>query len=352
MLRLGEGETALSRALRFDSDGRRAEESGDFGAAFSAHLDAALAFAEAGSEDDARASANRALALWPQVEGAKSLVMRAAAGSKAPTPAGKRLRRLPGSTPPEGRPKAPTAPEPPEAPGRTELPSMFIEMHAEALRLAGRDGEARARIEEALEAVGSELERRRHAQEWGEALSAAQSMLRIARRSGREGRLEEVRRAFIEVARQSAREALTAEYFARGKDELPFEAMQAALREARALKDEALLRTLGREAAAVQESSLALLVELSDERTAAEAVLSWEDAWTYLDGKPALRRALLEHPEWALSLAGPFKGLSGLAPTHPAVLELAEFHDRWQQVLARSRLRASRLQARAEEPGL
>ncbi len=224
---------------------------------------------------------------------------------------------------------------------------MFLEMHAEALRLAGREREARARTAEALAAAEAEAGRRRAAQEWGEALSAAQSMLRLARRAGGEGRLEEVRRAFIEVARESARESLTAEYFARGKDELPSEAMESAMREARALKDETLLRDLGREAAAVDEASLGLLVELTDERTAAEAVLSWEDSWTYLDGQPALRRALLEHPEYASTLEGPFKGLAGVASTHPARLELAEFHDRWQQVLSRSRLRAADLKARA-----
>ena len=41
--------------------------------------------------------------------------------------------------------------------------------------------------------------------------------------------------------------------------------------------------------------------------------------------------------------------LAGLAATHPARLELSEFHDRWQQVLSRSRARAAKLQQRAGE---
>ncbi|HEY6098999.1 MAG TPA: hypothetical protein VIW03_06200 [Anaeromyxobacter sp.] len=217
---------------------------------------------------------------------------------------------------------------------------MFLEMHADALRLAGRAREARTRAEEALAAVEGEVARRRAGQEWGEALSAAESLLRIARRTGREGRLEDVRRAFIDVARESAHEALTAESFARGKEGRPAAAMAAALREARALGDEALLRTLGREAAEVEARAAVLQLALCDERTAAEAVLSWEDSWTYLDHQPALRRALLEHPEYASTLEGPFKGLAGVASTHPARVELSEFHERWQQVLARARASA------------
>ncbi|HKZ58844.1 MAG TPA: hypothetical protein VJ547_03215 [Candidatus Thermoplasmatota archaeon] len=335
------------RAAHFHADAARAEAVGDFGGAFAAYLDAAQAFEEAGAEDEARENAKRALSLWPEVEESKNLVMRAAASPKPAPSAPRRLRRLPGALPQGAPPERPATGE--IAPGRSELPSMFIEMHAEALRLAGREREARQRTEEALAAVEAEVERRRAEQAWGEALSAAQTQLRIARRLGGDGRLDDVRRAFIEVARESAREALTAEYFARGKDELPFEAIEAALREARALKDEALIRTLGREAAGVEANSLTLLTALSDEHTAAEAVLSWEDSWRYLDGQKALKRALLEHPEFASTLQGPFKGLAGLAATHPARLELSEFHDRWQQVLSRSRARAAKLQQRAGE---
>jgi hypothetical protein len=324
--------------------GRAAEAAGDFGEAVSALLDAALAFEEAGDEDAARVSAKRVLALWSQFEEAKNLVMEPARARKSEDAGRKPLRRLPraGERPAPGGP-----PEEARAPPVTALPSMFIEMHAEALRLAGDERAARKRLAEAAAAVEAEVARRRAGQEWSEAFSAAQSLVRLAKRAGGEGGIADARRAFIALAREAAAESLTAEYLARGKEDLPLAALDAALGEARALGDEALIRAVGADERSVAAREADLLDALSSEATAAEAILSWDDAWTFIDSRPEVKRALLHEPALAGTLAGPLRGLAGLALSHPARVELREFEERLESVVARARARAPVLRARA-----
>jgi hypothetical protein len=332
------GRTDESReATGLAERGRAARAEGDFGGAVSSLLDAARTYGALGDKKSARECADEVLALWPAFEESKTLFLEPARPKKPSIAAGRR----------RGRPKpAPAQREPSPAAPSKALPSMFVEMHAEALLLAGREREARARFAEALAGVEAEVARRRASQEWSEAFSAGLTLLRLADRVGDAKRLERARREFVALARESARESLTAEYFARGKDDLPLAAIEAAAREARGLGDGALGDSIKGDEREVLERSAELLEMLSDERGAAQAVLSWEDAWSFLDARPQMRRALLERPELARSLTGPLASLEGLAETHPARLEVREFADRVDAVVARASGRAPALRQR------
>jgi hypothetical protein len=321
--------------------GRAARAEGDFGGAVSALLDAARTYAAGGDKKSARTCADEVLALWPAFEESKTLFLEPARPKKPSIPSGRRRGRA--------KPALPPREAAPPAPGKA-LPSMFVEMHAEALLLAGREREARALFAEALASVEVEVARRRASQEWSEAFSAGLSLLRLARRVDDAARLEGARREFVALARESARESLTAEYFARGKDDLPLAAIEAAALEARGLGDGPLADSVRADEREVLERSAELLEMLSDERGAAQAVLSWEDAWSFLDSRPQMRRALLERPELARSLAGPLSSLEGLAATHPARLEVSEFADRVDSVVAWAANRAPVLRKRLAAP--
>jgi hypothetical protein len=294
-------------------------------------LDAARAYAAAGDAPEARRCAKEALSLWPSFEASKSLDLTPARVREALAPQGRGLRRLPGAAKP-----AAAAPEAPAA----ALPSMFVELHAEALELAGEGEAARARFAEAQSLVEAEVARRHKAQEWAEAFSAALSMVRLSAHRGEPTALEASRRSFIEVAREAAREALTAEYFARGKDALPREAIEAAAEAARLLGDARAIAEVDAERALVLRRTAEILRELGDERTAAEAILSWEDSWPHLAKTPSLRRALLDDPASAHDLSGPLSSLASLAATHPTRLEVQEFADRHAALVAHARLRS------------
>jgi len=322
------GSSLASRA----AERKAADALGD---ALSLFLDAALVYAAAGDDDEARRCANHGLALWPEFEASKTLTLDPAKRKQSEVSSAPRARRLPGA-------RAASAP-PREAPAAssTTLPSMFIEMHAELLRLSGDEKGASRRFAEAQAAVEAEVARRRLTQEWGEAFSAAVSMVRLAATRGAAEPLAAARRSFIEVAREAASEALTAEYFARGKDTLPREAIEAAAEQARLLSDAKLIVELDAERASVLRRTSEVLAELADERTAAEAILSWEDSWPYLTKNQRIRGALLDAPERAADLTGPLADLAKLAATHPARLEVSEFAERHAALVARARERAA-----------
>ncbi len=323
-------ESAASLASRA-AERKAADSLGD---ALSLFLDAGRAYAAAGEGDEARRCANHGLALWPEFEASKTLKLDPAKRKRAELPATPRARRLPGS-----RESASQAPEAPAA-SATTLPSMFIEMHAELLRLSGDEKGAGRRFAEAQAAVEGEVARRRACQEWGEAFSASLSMVRLAATRGASEPLAAARRSFIQVAREAASEALTAEYFARGKDALPREAIEAAAEQARLLRDPKLIIELDAERASVLRRTGEVLGELADEHTAAEAILSWEDSWPYLTKNQRMRSALLDDPGRAADLTGPLADLSKLAASHPARLEISEFAERHAALVARARERA------------
>ena len=323
-------ESAPSLAAR----ARERKAADSLGDALSLFLDAGRAYAAAGDGDEARRCANHGLALWPEFEASKTLKLDPAKRKRAEQPPAPRSRRLPRSREPAWQ-----AAEAPAA-SATTLPSMFIEMHAELLRLSGDEKGAARRFAEAQEAVEGEVARRRALQEWGEAFSASLSMVRLAATRGASEPLAAARRSFIEVAREAASEALTAEYFARGKDALPREAIEAAAEQARVLGDAKLIVEVDGERASVLRRSTQILAELADERTAAEAILSWEDSWPYLTKNVRVRSALLDDPGRAGDLTGPLADLSKLAATHPARLEISEFAERHTALVARARERA------------
>lgn len=333
---MGNQAGAVAEAERLAARGRACQEAGDSGEALSLYLDAARAYSAAGDGKSARHFAGEVLYLWPTFEASKQLVVRRAATGRGSTPSKPRLRRLPrvGEAAPALVEQAVD-----EAGPVTSLPSIFIEMHAEALALAGDERASKARLVEAQDAVFAEVSRRLDAQEWSEAFSAGLSWVRLAKAAGRAEPLQKTRRAFIALAREAAHEALTAEYFARGKDDLPIAALRAAEAEARLLGDEPTLRELEADRTEVASRCADLLEQLSDERTAAEAILSWEDSWPYLSKQPGLRKALLELPSLAASLAGPFSALASMAETHPARAEVREFAERHTELVARARER-------------
>ena len=327
-----ERDSAASMAAR----ARELNEADALGDALSAFLDAARAWAAIGDVDEARRCANQALALWPMFEASKRIDLEPAKTKGAARPPPPRARRLPGA-------REPAAP-PPEAraAAASALPSMFIEMHAELLRLSGDEQGANKRFAEAQAVVEREVALRRSAQEWGEAFSAALSMVRLAAARGGAEPVAAARRSFIHVAREAASEALNPEYFARGKVALPREAVEAAAEQARLLDDAKLIVELDAERASVVRRTGEVLAALADERTAAEAILSWEDSWPYLSKNPRVRTALLDAPERATDLTGPLANLAKLAATHPARLEISDFAERHAALVARARERGAR----------
>jgi hypothetical protein len=324
-----DSETAASLASR----ARERKAADALGDALSLFLDASLAYAAAGDADEARRCATHGLALWPEFEASKRIDLRPAKRKAPGTPAAPRARRLPGA-------RETAAPTPPPARPTSTLPSMFVEMHAELLRLSGDEKGALARFAEAQATVEGEVARRRASQEWGEAFSAALSMVRLAAARGGGEPVAAARRSFIEVAREAAFEALTPEYFARGKDALPREAVEAAAEQARLLDDAKLIVELDAERASVLRRTAEVLGELADERTAAEAILAWEDAWPYLTKNKRIRTALLDAPQRAADLTGPLADLAKLAATHPSRLEVSEFAERHAALVERARERA------------
>jgi hypothetical protein len=351
LLLVGDEENAKGTSRRMGEMARgqagERERADDAGGALNAWFDAATAFGQAGAGRDAQACAQRFLALWPAFEASKRIEMQPARSATRSSDGSKRLRRLPKGGVPA---LAPTAPEPLDRPaeaGPSVLPVMFLEMHASALHLAGQPKEAGRRFEEAMVAVEAEVARRRQSQQWGEALAAARGLARIALEAGGRARLDAVRPDLIAVAREAAAEALTPDYFARGREQIPEQAIELALLEAHALGNESLAHKYEDEAAAVLERSAEVTQALGDARTAAEAVLAWEDAWPMLATRPELRRALLSDHDASAALTGPFAALAGMAPSHPLRREVEDFRERVDEAVARARLAAPRALERA-----
>lgn len=338
------GEVARARAEAI-------EASGDTAAALTEWFDAAVAFDLAGDDRAAKECSMRVLGLWRAFEESKQIQLRPARASAVSSDRPKRMRRLPKAGPrPAETSEGPDAAASSSSP--TVLPAMFLEMHARALKMAGKDKEAKSRFDEAIAAVEAEVARRRGAQEWGEALAAARAALRLALATGGRARLDSARPDFIALARDAAAEALTPDYFARGRQDVPGRAIELALLEAHALGNESLALKYEAEAAEVLERTAEILEALTDERTAAEAVLSWEEAWPMLAGRPDLRRALMETPDAARSLTGPFAALAGIAASHPLRRDVDDFLERVDEVTARARAEAPPALLKAAESAL
>ncbi len=284
-------------------------------------LEGAEAFVRAGDTGGVRRAAEAALGHWEAFAGAKEIVVeRGTPASNEGRPAPK-LRRLPGARR-DGPPEAP-GPAPPAAAG-AELPTMFLEMRARLLRLAGREDESAKAYSALMDAVAREVARRRREQQWQEALAAARSWLKAGVAAGGRPRLDAIRPEFVSLAREAAAEAATPEYFVRGHDEVPAQAMADALVEAHALGNESFAAKYDAELADVLERTAEVLESLTSRRTAAEALLSSEHEWPMIAARRGARKRLLDVSDGQDDF-GEALGIGGLAPSHPLRAEVEEF---------------------------